>query len=231
MEVEDISSLSNQELRRKLIEHGFNPGPVLSTTRGVYEEKLKSALLEKFNQNKRTPIMVTRKSPRKRTPAEPLSADRKILPPPRMAPLDIESDEEIEDELFEGEESFRAVSDSETESQRASPVSQMFKPASEHTSTPYPSPSMVSDYRSQKVPTMDAYERRPVKNVYSYAEKAPPRHESLLVKWATRCSLFVLFCMFVYMLLQRLGDLRRNSIPLAKLQAASSSEESRSRLV
>ncbi|CDW55597.1 LEM domain containing protein [Trichuris trichiura] len=102
MEVEDVSSLSNQELRRKLIEHGFNPGPVVSTTRVVYEEKLKSAL--------------------KRTPVEPLSADRKILPPPRMAPLDIESDEETEEELFEGEESFRAVSDSETESQRASPA-------------------------------------------------------------------------------------------------------------
>uniref|UniRef100_A0A5S6QHS2 LEM domain-containing protein n=1 Tax=Trichuris muris TaxID=70415 RepID=A0A5S6QHS2_TRIMR len=206
--MDNISSLSNQQLRRELIEHGFNPGPVLSTTRAVYEEKLKAAILEKANQNRRTPMMVTRKSSRRRIAAEPKSETRQPLPPPRMASLETDSgdEEEGDEETFEGEESYRAVSDSETESQRSSPVCQTYRPVSQHVATPYPSPANIVDYTSPSTPKMDAYQRRPVKMVYSSPQRPPPRG-SILVKFAAQCTIFVVVSTFVYMLLRRVNDL------------------------
>lgn len=40
----DVSSLSNQELRKCLVQFGENPGPVVATTRSLYEKKLKDLL-------------------------------------------------------------------------------------------------------------------------------------------------------------------------------------------
>ncbi|XP_077337358.1 LEM domain-containing protein 1 isoform X5 [Lithobates pipiens] len=42
----DIRSLSNIELKEQLLKHGVNPGPILPSTRSVYEKKLQQ-LLEK----------------------------------------------------------------------------------------------------------------------------------------------------------------------------------------
>ncbi|XP_073471910.1 LEM domain-containing protein 1 isoform X4 [Aquarana catesbeiana] len=42
----DIRSLSNIELKEQLLKHGVNPGPILPSTRSVYEKRLQQ-LLEK----------------------------------------------------------------------------------------------------------------------------------------------------------------------------------------
>ncbi|XP_072281131.1 LEM domain-containing protein 1 isoform X2 [Pyxicephalus adspersus] len=43
----DVKRLSNTELKEQLLKHGVNPGPILPSTRGVYEKKLQQ-LLEKI---------------------------------------------------------------------------------------------------------------------------------------------------------------------------------------
>ncbi|XP_040193485.1 LEM domain-containing protein 1 isoform X4 [Rana temporaria] len=46
----DIRSLSNIELKEQLLKHGINPGPILPSTRSVYEKKLQK-LLKKVQEN------------------------------------------------------------------------------------------------------------------------------------------------------------------------------------
>ncbi|XP_073443310.1 LEM domain-containing protein 1 isoform X4 [Dendrobates tinctorius] len=43
----DLKSLSDSELKEQLRKHGVNPGPILSTTRAIYERKLQQLLDEK----------------------------------------------------------------------------------------------------------------------------------------------------------------------------------------
>ncbi|KAM4047001.1 LEM domain-containing protein 1 isoform 4-T4 [Anomaloglossus baeobatrachus] len=43
----DLKSLSDSELKEQLRKHGVNPGPILPTTRGIYERKLQQLLEEK----------------------------------------------------------------------------------------------------------------------------------------------------------------------------------------
>ncbi|XP_018426072.1 PREDICTED: LEM domain-containing protein 1 [Nanorana parkeri] len=47
----DIRSLSNMELKEELLKHGVNPGPILPSTRGVYEKKLQQLLEMKVQEN------------------------------------------------------------------------------------------------------------------------------------------------------------------------------------
>uniref|UniRef100_A0A6I8RQ92 LEM domain-containing protein n=1 Tax=Xenopus tropicalis TaxID=8364 RepID=A0A6I8RQ92_XENTR len=42
----DVRSLSNTELQEQLLKHGVKPGPILPTTRGVYEKRLQQLLDE-----------------------------------------------------------------------------------------------------------------------------------------------------------------------------------------
>ncbi|KAG8451152.1 hypothetical protein GDO86_003423 [Hymenochirus boettgeri] len=42
----DVRGLSNTELKEQLLKHGVNPGPILPTTRSVYEKRLKHLLEE-----------------------------------------------------------------------------------------------------------------------------------------------------------------------------------------
>ncbi|KAG8589349.1 hypothetical protein GDO81_006369 [Engystomops pustulosus] len=43
----DLKSLSDSELKEQLKRHGVNPGPILPTTRAIYEKKLQQLLEEK----------------------------------------------------------------------------------------------------------------------------------------------------------------------------------------
>ncbi|KAM3935425.1 LEM domain-containing protein 1 isoform 2-T2 [Leptodactylus fuscus] len=48
----DLKSLSDSELKEQLKKHGVNPGPILPTTRTVYEKKLQQLLEEnQVNEN------------------------------------------------------------------------------------------------------------------------------------------------------------------------------------
>ena len=43
--MDDIVTLSDSELRKELLAHGVNVGPVTPTTRGVYQKKLSKIFL------------------------------------------------------------------------------------------------------------------------------------------------------------------------------------------
>lgn len=47
----DVSSLTNQELRKALVEFGENPGPVVATTRQLYEKKLQDLITVMIEKN------------------------------------------------------------------------------------------------------------------------------------------------------------------------------------
>ncbi|XP_043932750.1 LEM domain-containing protein 1 isoform X2 [Protopterus annectens] len=40
MQIMDVTALSNDDLQKQLIKHGMTPGPIVATTRGLYEKKL-----------------------------------------------------------------------------------------------------------------------------------------------------------------------------------------------
>lgn len=91
----DLSTLSNEELRDLLIENGVQPGPVVPTTRKVYEAKLAKILI-----------------------GDAVHSAQETSPPsrvgsggsPKKSQMKEASDSDGEgNETFEGEESFRKV--------------------------------------------------------------------------------------------------------------------------
>ncbi|XP_066456268.1 LEM domain-containing protein 1 [Eleutherodactylus coqui] len=47
----DLKSLSDSELKEQLRKHGVNPGPILPTTRSIYEKKLQQLVEEQAKEN------------------------------------------------------------------------------------------------------------------------------------------------------------------------------------
>ncbi|GMR37274.1 hypothetical protein PMAYCL1PPCAC_07469, partial [Pristionchus mayeri] len=109
----DVSSLSNDELRNALIEHGQQVGPIMQSTRKVYEKKLMKLMAGDANNSMLNesaasipdePIVRTPISPRKKkTAAHPVEEEEHGM---------ASSDEE------RGEESMRYLDEEEEEAYR-----------------------------------------------------------------------------------------------------------------
>lgn len=130
MENFDVTDLSDDELKRMLVRHGFEPGPIVKTTRKLYEKRLIKILQGKNETNDdASPTIIQSKSasPRKKDDSDgdevkenrtwsPIKPSKPISPVSNTSPLlNIgkstvdKSHREIENDRMEGEEEYRYV--------------------------------------------------------------------------------------------------------------------------
>ncbi|VDP06513.1 unnamed protein product [Soboliphyme baturini] len=201
-----LVALSNEDLRQLLIQCGLSPGPVVATTRHVYEQKLKDLLSP--------PSMVD----------QDLLADYKNRSSAAEAPFShtqdaTESGEDDDIDLMEGEESFRSIGTDE-ESQV---LHSTLKPSKYTRRSPSPDykkvwqPSSFSNCR-----VSDLSNQRMTSSVGSFRPHLSPRKSSPTNAYTVSASglrnnqhlwpiyiktiLFIVVGIFVYMLLKRISS-------------------------